>query len=91
LRYQFPFMEMGRRTPDAPATAHATVRAAAAEAARKFPGLLLLAGKSFGGRMTTQAQANILIGQDGWCLISIRRRTLPLNRSSRQPMKSAND
>jgi hypothetical protein len=58
LRYQFPFMERGSKRPDAPALAQATVRAAAAEAARRCPGLRLLAGgKSFGGRMTSQAQA----------------------------------
>jgi uncharacterized protein len=58
LRYQFPYMESGSKRPDAPALAHATVRAAVAEAARCCPGLALIAGgKSFGGRMTSQAQA----------------------------------
>lgn len=58
LRYQFPYMEKGSKRPDAPAVAHAAVRAAVAEAARCFPSLPLLAGgKSFGGRMTSQAQA----------------------------------
>jgi uncharacterized protein len=58
LRYQFPYMEKGSRRPDPPAVAHASVRAAVAEAARAFPGLPLIAGgKSFGGRMTSQAQA----------------------------------
>src|SRR3954471_11068091 len=58
LRYQFPYMENGGKRPDAPALAHATVRAAVAEAARHCPGLALIAGgKSFGGRMTSQAQA----------------------------------
>ena len=58
LRYQFPYMEKGSKRPDAPAVAHAAVRAAAAEAARCCPGLPLIAGgKSFGGRMTSQAQA----------------------------------
>jgi predicted alpha/beta-hydrolase family hydrolase len=58
LRYQFPYMEEGSRRPDAPAVAHAAVRAAVAEAARCCPGLALFAGgKSFGGRMTSQAQA----------------------------------
>jgi uncharacterized protein len=58
LRYQFPYMEKGGRRPDAPALAHAAVRAAVAEAARCCPGLVLVAGgKSFGGRMTSQAQA----------------------------------
>jgi len=58
LRYQFPYMEQGGRRPDPPKLAHATVRAAAAEAARLLPNLPLIAGgKSFGGRMTSQAQA----------------------------------
>ena len=58
LRFQFPYMEKGGKRPDAPALAHATVRAAAAEAARLLPGVPLIAGgKSFGGRMTSQAQA----------------------------------
>jgi uncharacterized protein len=58
LRYQFPYMEKGSRRPDPPAVAHATVRAAVAEAGRNCPGLPLIAGgKSFGGRMTSQAQA----------------------------------
>ncbi len=58
LRYQFPYMEQGGRRPDPPKLAQATVRAAAAEAARRAPALPLIAGgKSFGGRMTSQAQA----------------------------------
>jgi predicted alpha/beta-hydrolase family hydrolase len=58
LRYQFPYMEKGSKRPDPPGVAHAAVRAAVAEAARVFPGLPLIAGgKSFGGRMTSQAQA----------------------------------
>jgi predicted alpha/beta-hydrolase family hydrolase len=58
LRYQFPYMEKDSKRPDAPAVAHAAVRAAVAEAARCCPGLTLFAGgKSFGGRMTSQAQA----------------------------------
>jgi len=58
LRYQFPYMEKGVRRPDAPALAHATVRAAVAEAARLCPDVMFVAGgKSFGGRMTSQAQA----------------------------------
>ncbi|HSH99598.1 MAG TPA: alpha/beta family hydrolase [Reyranella sp.] len=58
LRYQFPYMESGSRRPDPPALAQATVRAAVAAAARLAPGLPLIAGgKSFGGRMTSQAQA----------------------------------
>ncbi|GAA4330198.1 alpha/beta hydrolase [Variovorax defluvii] len=58
LRYQFPSMEAGRKRPDPPAVAHATVRAAVDQAARRFGALPLYAGgKSFGGRMTSQAQA----------------------------------
>jgi uncharacterized protein len=58
LRYQFPYMERGSKRPDVPPLAHATGRAAVAEAARLAPGLALVAGgKSFGGRMTSQAQA----------------------------------
>lgn len=58
LRYQFPFMEKGSKRPDSPAVAHAAIRAAAAEARRRCRGLPLVAGgKSFGGRMTSQAQA----------------------------------
>lgn len=58
LRYQFPYMERGSKRPDVPAVAQATVRAAAAEASRVRGTLPLFAGgKSFGGRMTSQAQA----------------------------------
>jgi predicted alpha/beta-hydrolase family hydrolase len=58
LRYQFPYMEQGSRRPDAPGVAHVAVRAAVAEAAARLPALPLFAGgKSFGGRMTSQAQA----------------------------------
>jgi predicted alpha/beta-hydrolase family hydrolase len=58
LRYQFPYMERGSKRPDSPAIAHAAVRAAVATAAQRWPGLPLFAGgKSFGGRMTSQAQA----------------------------------
>jgi uncharacterized protein len=58
LRYQFPYMEKASRRPDSPAVAHAAVRAAVAEAGRCCEGLNLIAGgKSFGGRMTSQAQA----------------------------------
>ena len=57
LRYQFPYMERGGKRPDGPAVAHATVRAAAAEAARLAGGCPLFAGgRSFGARMTSQAQ-----------------------------------
>lgn len=59
LRYQFAYMERGGKRPDPPKLAHAVVRAAAADAARRWPKLPLIAGgKSFGGRMTSQAQAS---------------------------------
>jgi predicted alpha/beta-hydrolase family hydrolase len=58
LRYQFPSMEQGKKRTDSPALAHATVRAAVACASARFAGVRLFAGgKSFGGRMTSQAQA----------------------------------
>ncbi len=58
LRYQFPYMERAARRPDAPPIAHATVRAAVTEAARRCPDQTVVAGgKSFGGRMTSQAHA----------------------------------
>jgi len=67
LRYQFPYMEKGSKRPDSPAIAQAAVRAAVAEAGRRCAGLRLVAGgKSFGGRMTSQAQAMApLAGVDG--------------------------
>ena len=58
LRFNFPFMEQGSKRPDPPAVAHAAIRAAVAEAGRRMPGVPLFAGgKSFGARMTSQAQA----------------------------------
>lgn len=58
LRYQFPYMERGSKRPDSPAVAHAAVRAAVAVARECLPDTPLFAGgKSFGGRMTSQAQA----------------------------------
>jgi predicted alpha/beta-hydrolase family hydrolase len=58
FRFNFPYMEKKQRRPDPPAVAHATIRAAVAEAARLCPGVTLVAGgKSFGGRMTSQAQS----------------------------------
>ena len=58
FRFNFPYMENKQGRPDQPAVAHATIRAAVADAARLCPGLKLVAGgKSFGGRMTSQAQS----------------------------------
>ena len=60
LRYQFPYMELGRRRPDTPAIAQAAVRAAVAEAGRRAGDVPLFAGgRSFGARMTSQAQADL--------------------------------
>ncbi|HWV54716.1 alpha/beta family hydrolase [Pseudorhodoplanes sp.] len=69
LRYQFPYMERGSKRPDAPAVAQAAVRAAVEAAAAKLPGTALIAGgKSFGGRMTSHAQAKEpLPGVRGLC------------------------
>lgn len=58
FRFNFPYMDNRQGRPDQPAVAHATIRAAVEEAARRCPGLKLVAGgKSFGGRMTSQAQS----------------------------------
>jgi len=58
LRFQFPYMEQGSKRPDTPKVAQATVRAAVLEAGKRLPKAALFAGgKSFGGRMTSQAQA----------------------------------
>jgi len=58
LRYQFPYMERGSKRVDSPPIAHAAVRAAVADADQRAHGLPLYAGgRSFGGRMTSQAQA----------------------------------
>jgi uncharacterized protein len=67
LRYQFPYMEKGSRRPDPPAVCHATVRTAIEAARQRLPGVTLIAGgKSFGGRMTSQAHgANALPGVSG--------------------------
>jgi predicted alpha/beta-hydrolase family hydrolase len=67
LRYQFPYMEKGGKRPDPPAVAHAAVRGAVAAAAEHCPDMPLIAGgKSFGARMTSQAQARApLAGAQG--------------------------
>ncbi|WLB53755.1 alpha/beta hydrolase family protein [Bradyrhizobium japonicum] len=58
FRFNFPYMENKQGRPDQPAVAHATIRAAVEDASRLCPGLKLVAGgKSFGGRMTSQAQS----------------------------------
>ena len=83
LRYQFPYMERGAKRPDPPPLAQATVRAAAAAAARALPDLPLIAGgKSFGGRMTSQAQAKApLPGVRGLAFLGFPLH--PANRPSR--------
>src|SRR6202048_1767275 len=77
LRYQFPYMEKASKRPDPPAIAHAAVRAAVEEAARCCSGLALIAGgKSFGGRMTSQAQAIApLAGVHGLAILSFPSHT----------------
>src|SRR5262249_39497533 len=86
LRYQFPYMEKGGKRPDPPAIAHAAVRAAAAEAARSCPGMPLIAGgKSFGGRMTSQAQAEApLEGVRGLAFLGF-----PLHAAGKPPNERA--
>ena len=60
LRYNFPYMEQGRRQPDSPKAAQLTVRAAVNEASHVLPGIPSFAGgKSYGARMTSQAQAEV--------------------------------
>jgi predicted alpha/beta-hydrolase family hydrolase len=58
LRYQFPYMERGSKRPDPPAVCHITVRDAVAEAASRCSAALFAGGRSFGGRMTSQAQSH---------------------------------
>jgi len=55
LRFNFPFTENKKGRPDIPAVAHQTIEAAILKAQKLFPKLpLFVAGKSFGGRMTSQ-------------------------------------
>ncbi len=83
LRYQFPYMEKGGKRPDPPQVAHAAVRAAVAEARRQLPGLPLIAGgKSFGGRMTSQAQAKAPLGVAGLAFLGFPLH--PAKRPSRE-------
>jgi uncharacterized protein len=56
FRYQFPYMEAGRRAPNPRPILLATVRSAVAAAAKAAPDLPMIAGgKSMGGRMTSLA------------------------------------
>jgi len=82
LRYQFPYMERGARRPDPPPVAQATVRAAVAAALGLLPELPLIAGgKSFGGRMTSQAQAKASL-QGVWGLAFLGFPLHPAGRPS---------
>ena len=91
LRYQFPFMEAGSRRPDRPEVAHAAVRAAVALAHERAPNLPLFAGgRSFGGRMTSQAQAAApLAGVRG--LIFLAFPLHPANKPSHERAKHLAD
>jgi len=91
LRYQFPYMEKRSKRPDPPPVAHAAVGAAVAEARRQLPGLPLIAGgRSFGGRMTSQAQAAApLAGVRG--LIFLAFPLHPANKPSRERAKHLAD
>jgi len=91
LRYQFPYMEQGGKRPDPPAIAHAAVRAAVALAHERAPQLPLFAGgRSFGGRMTSQAQAAApLAGVRG--LIFFAFPLHPANKPSRERAKHLSD
>jgi|SRR5450432_3031111 uncharacterized protein len=91
LRYQFPYMEAGSRRPDKPAVAHAAVRAAVTKAAQCCPGLRLIAGgRSFGGRMTSQAQAIApLAGVHGLAFLGFPLH--PANKPSSERAKHLSD
>lgn len=86
LRFQFPFMERGSRRPDQSSVAHETIRAAATTAARLLPGMPLIAGgRSFGGRMSSQAQAETdLIGVRGLVFLGF-----PLHPAKRPSIERA--
>ena len=87
LRYQFLYMEKGGKRPDPPRLAHAVVRAAAAEATKLAPDLRLFAGgRSFGGRMTSQAQADVPIpGAKGLAFLGF-----PLHPAGKPGIERAN-
>jgi hypothetical protein len=71
LRYQFFYMDRGSKRPDPPKLCHAVVRAAIAEAARRTQVPLIAGGRSFGGRMTSQTQAeNPLPGVRGLAFLA---------------------
>jgi len=90
LRYQFPYMEKGGKRPDPPAIAHAAVRAAVALGRERAPRLPLFAGgRSFGGRMTSQAQAAEPLGVRG--LIFFAFPLHPANKPSPERAKHLSD
>ena len=86
LRFQFVYMERGSKRPDVPKVAHLAVRAAVAEAARQLPTVPLYAGgKSFGARMTSQAQAELpLVGVRGLAFVGF-----PLHPAGKPSMDRA--
>jgi len=85
LRYQFPYMERGAKRPDPPRLAQATVRAAVGAALDLLPESPLIAGgKSFGGRMTSQAQAAPLQGVCGLAFLGF-----PLHPAGRPSQERA--
>ncbi len=90
LCYQFPYMEAGRKRPDDAAVAQATVRAAVEEARKRLPTMALFAGgKSFGGRMTSQAEAAQPLGVRG--LVFLGFPLHPAKRPSRERAKHLTD
>src|SRR6187399_361090 len=55
LRFNFPYMEAGKKRPDSPPVAHQTIDAALKHALRQAGNIpVFLSGKSFGGRMSSQ-------------------------------------
>jgi predicted alpha/beta-hydrolase family hydrolase len=90
LRYQFPYMEAGRKRPDDAAVAQATVRAAVEAARTQLPATALFAGgKSFGGRMTSQAEAAQPLGVRG--LVFLGFPLHPAKRPSRERARHLTD
>jgi uncharacterized protein len=86
LRYQFPYMEKASKRPDPPGIAHAAVRAAVTGAAQRCPGLPLIAGgKSFGARMTSQAQAKTPLAN----VIGLAFFGFPLHRAGKPSVERA--
>lgn len=64
IRFNFPYMEHGKKRPDMPATAHKTIEQVIEYTSQHYPALPLYAsGKSFGGRMTSQLLAKKTFSQ----------------------------